>query len=464
MADYPDSSDVLLRALFDEQTRLRTEVDNLRFQVKQQGEKQGSDKGDSEGQKDEKKEGEDDEKQAQPSKKQKAVNWVRSHRIASVLIVLGVVVILVAGYFVFRYLESYESTDDAQVNGHTDPISARINGFVVAAYVENTYRVKKGQVLVDLDPRDYEVALSQARANLSQAEAAYRAESPNVPITQTTQSTQVATAELTVDSAAATLAAAQQTYQSSLSDLQQAEANAANAAAEEERYRSLVGKQEVSREVYDQKATDAKAQIALVASRRSSADANQKSVMQAQASLAQAQKRLEEAQHNMPRQLAVQSATLKSREANVLTAKAQVNQALLNLEYCKILAPADGIIGDKSVQAGTQVSPGQEMLAVTELNDVWVTANFKETEIRNMRPGQSVTIHVDALSQNFDGYVEALPGATGATYSLLPPENATGNYVKVVQRLPVRIRFKPGQPHEERLAPGMSVEPKVWVQ
>jgi membrane fusion protein (multidrug efflux system) len=223
-------------------------------------------------------------------------------------------------------------------------------------------------------------------------------------------------------------------------------------------------KQEVSREIYDQRATQAKAQAAVVQSRRSTADAAQKNILQAQASLDQARQRAKEALSNQPRQIAVQHAQLKTREANVIAAQAQVDQALLNLQYCKVLAPADGIVGDKSVQAGTQVSPGQELLAITQTNDVWVTANFKETEIRNMHSGQSATISVDALSQKFEGYVEALPGGTGAIYSLLPPENATGNYVKVVQRLPVRIRFKKGQPHEERLRPGMSVEPKVWVR
>jgi membrane fusion protein (multidrug efflux system) len=151
------------------------------------------------------------------------------------------------------------------------------------------------------------------------------------------------------------------------------------------------------------------------------------------------------------------------RKADMLTAEARADQAALNFGYTRIYSPADGVIGDKSVQVGMQVQPGQELFALTESNDVWVTANFKETQIRRMRPGQPVTIHVDALSQNFDGYIEALPGASGAVYSLLPPENATGNYVKVVQRLPVRIRFRAGERGAERLAPGMSVEPKVWI-
>jgi len=350
------------------------------------------------------------------------------------------------------------------VDGHTDPISARISGFVLAAYVENTNHVKKGQVLVDLDPRDYKVALAQAQANLAQAIASLNAQSPNVPITQTTQATTVTTSDLSVESAQASLASAEHSYQSALSDLTQTEATAANAAREEERYRQLVGKQEVSKEQYDQQATNARALASSVESRRQTADAARNSVQQARSALDQARKRAEEARQNRPRQIQMQHATLAVRLANVETAKAQVEQASLNLSYCKIVAPDDGIIGDKSVQVGSQVTAGQELLALTQINDIWVTANFKETQTRNIRPGQSVTIHVDSLSQDFDGFVEALPGGTGAIYSLLPPENATGNYVKVVQRLPVRIRFKPNQPHAERLHPGLSVEPKVWIK
>lgn len=482
------NSQLLLQTLYAEQARLRVELERLRAeqerlqeqvkssekqdkegeQKQEDGDKQEGDQDQDKDKKDQKeKDGEgkqDDKKKDKEPAKEKAKHWTRAHPIATVLIIVGFVILLVAGYFVWQYIESYESTDDAQVDGHTDSISARISGFVIGAYVEDTYYVKKGQVLVDLDPRDYLVALEQARANLAQAEASVRAQTPNVPITTTTQSTAVATSQLAVDSATANVAAAEQSYRSALADLTQAEANAANATAEEERYRQLVVKQEISREIYDERATQARAQAAVVQSRRATADAALKNITQAQAALDQARQRAQEAANNLPREIAIQHATLKTREANVVSAQAQVDQALLNLKYCKILAPADGIVGDKSVQAGTQVSAGQEMLAITQTNDIWVTANFKETEIRNMHAGQSVTIHVDALSQDFNGYVEALPGGTGAIYSLLPPENATGNYVKVVQRLPVRIRFKKGQPYEERLRPGMSVEPKVWIK
>jgi membrane fusion protein (multidrug efflux system) len=200
-----------------------------------------------------------------------------------------------------------------------------------------------------------------------------------------------------------------------------------------------------------------------VASRRATADAAARVVEQRAAAVDQAKQRAIETQSNSPRNIEVQHATVDTRIANVKAAKAQVDQAQLNLSYCKIVAATDGIIGDKTVELGQHLAPGQELFALTQTDDIWITANFKETQIRNMHRGESVTVQVDALSQKFDAFVEELPGATGAKYSLLPPENATGNYVKVVQRLPVRIRVKAGQPHADRLRPGMSVEPKVWI-
>jgi membrane fusion protein, multidrug efflux system len=466
----PETTHEDLRVLYEEQGRLRAQIERLDRELQEQ-KKNGASKdgGDGKEQKGgDKKEGDKKDQKDQQKPKEpvlkRARTWVRTHPVAFLLSIIGLVVIVIAGFFLWQYLESYESTDDAEVDGHTDPISPRVAGYVVGTYVENTYRVKKGEVLVDLDPRDSEVALARARANLAEAQSGVAAEAPNVPITETTQTTQVTTSGLDVASARAGLAAAEQTYQSSLADVQQAQATSANAAREAERYAQLIPKLEISREQYDMRVTEAHAQEALVASRRASADAARRAVDERQALLEQSVQRFEEAKNNQPRRLAIQHATYSTRQANALAAKAQLDQAVLNLSYCKIVAPVDGIVGDKRIQVGDQVQPGREMLAITETADMWVTANFKETQIRNMHPGQSATIQVDALSQTFNGYVEALPGGTGAIYSLLPPENATGNYVKVVQRLPVRIRFKPGQPHAERLAPGMSVEPKVWIK
>jgi len=445
-----------LALLYEEQARLRTEIDRLRSEHDQLRNQKPADENQNK---------EDENKEPpRPPLRKRAVAWIQLHPILTLLLVAGLIVLIIAGTVVWNYLESYESTDDAEVGGHTDPISSRITGRVIGVYVENTQNVVKGQVLVDLDPKDYEVAVAQARANLAQSEAALQAASPSVPITQTTEQTNVASTSLDVASAEAELSAAERNYDAALADVEQSEANEANAAAEEARYRLLVEKQEVSRESYDQRLTTLRALHDMVDARKASAEAARRNVQQRTDVLEQARKRASEAQANSPRRVVAQRADVATRRAAIEAADARLRQALLNLSYCKIFAPAPGIVGDKTVEVGSYVSPGQELFAITQINDLWVTANFKETQIRNMHPGQTVTIHVDALSQDFNGYVENLPGATGAEYSLLPPENATGNFVKVVQRLPVRIRFKPGQPNAQRLRPGMSVEPKVWVK
>ena len=459
--------ELAIRMLYDEQSRLRAELHNLQQKQEAEGKQAGQGGGPKPEGGDDKQEGGDEQGKEEPKKPpltKRVGGWVKDHPIGTSAIGLLVLLLILATIWLLAYLGSYEETDDAFVEGHTDPISARVSGFVTGVYVENTYRVKKGQLLVQMDTRDYQVSKEQAAAQLGQAQANVAAQVPNVPITATNQSTQVVTAEQNVASSTANLAGAQERFQSANADLAQAEANEANAAREEERYRLLVVKEEISREQYDQQATNERAQSAAVASRRETAQAAAKQVTASEASLLQAEAQLKQAKGNLPREVMIQRATLAQRQATALQMKAQADQAELNLEYTRIYAPEDGIIGDKNVQLNTQVTAGQEMFALTQTNDIWVTANFKETEITNMHPGQSVTIHVDALELDFQGYVEALPGGSGAIYSLLPPENATGNYVKVVQRLPVRIRLKPDQPGEERLAPGMSVEPKVWVK
>lgn len=473
MSDMPPSfprqtdisnPDLALRMLYDEQARLRAELEKLRDkEAHQEQAKNGEGEKPEQGGEESKDEDKETASQQPAPVKERTTHWVREHPGATLGIVLSTLLLIVAGIFLWRYLSSYENTDDAFVDGHTDPIAPRISGFVKAVYVENTFHVKKGQLLVEIDERDNQVAKENAIAQLSQAKASVAAQEPNVPITATTQSSQVRQAEFNVASATADVAGARERYQSSLADLHQAEANEMNAARQEERYRLLVVKEEVSREQYDQQATNERAQAAVVASRRETSDAAAKQVLTAQASLGNAQEQLQQVQRNTPRQIAIQKATLIQRQANAQAAKAQADQSELNLEYTRIYAPEDGIVGDKQVQLSSQVSAGQELFALTQTNDLWVTANFKETQITKMRPGQSVTIHVDALKADFEGWIEALPGGTGAVYSLLPPENATGNYVKVVQRLPVRIRFRPNQKNLDRLTPGMSVEPKVWL-
>jgi membrane fusion protein (multidrug efflux system) len=362
-----------------------------------------------------------------------------------------------------QYFSSYEDTDDAQIDGDIYAITSRIAGTITAVHVEDNQRVKKGEVLVELDPRDYNVSIEQAKAALKESQTLIRAARPNVPITSVTTETTVATAEADVASARAAQAGAQRDYESSLAQVRQSEADNAKAQADLVRYRQLVAKDEISHQQFDQAEAAAKAAAATVDARRAAAEAAARAIDEANARLQQMQTREVEARRNRPSQIAIQNAQVASREATAQKDQAMLDQAMLNVSYTKIVAPIDGIIGKKNAEPGQQIAAGQQLMAVVPLGDIWVTANFKETQLKQMRPGQPATIHVDAFDRDYDGYVEDLAGASGARFSLLPPENATGNYVKVVQRVPVRIRFKQGQDANFRLRPGMSAEPKVWL-
>ena len=373
-------------------------------------------------------------------------------------------VLLIGAIALVIYSGTYESTDDAQIDGHLNGITSRIDGEVKAVYVEENQSVQAGQLLVDLDPRDYQVALEQAQAQLLKAEAQERAENPNLPITQSSSQTNISTSQSEVANAQAGVAAAERDQAAAMSRLQEIEANSTKAQGDVERYKSLVDKNEVARSQYDAVVATAKALAASVESARASAESAQKVVEQRQAQSDQARSRLAWALVNAPNQVAISKANLQSKQADVQAMKAQVDQAQLDLSYCKIIAPVSGVVSKRTVDAGEHVSKGQRLITLADLGNLWVTANFKESQLKEMHPGQSVTVSVDAFDQKFEGKVEAMPGATGAVNSLLPPENATGNYVKVVQRLPVRIRLNPGQPGLNRLRPGMSVVPKVWLK
>jgi membrane fusion protein (multidrug efflux system) len=377
--------------------------------------------------------------------------------------VLGILILVgVIGFWL--YSRTYESTDDAQVDGHVNGITARIDGVIKAIYVEENQSIQAGQLIAEMDPRDYQVALEQAQAQFLKAQADLRAENPNIPITQSSSQTNVSTSQSEVLNAEASVAAAERDQAAALSRLQETEANNVKAQSDVGRYKSLVEKEEVSHTQYDQVVATAKALAAAVDSARSSAESAQKVVEQRRAQLDQAHSRLAMANVNAPNQVAISRANLQSHQADVQAMKAQVDRAQLDLSYCKIIAPVAGVVSKRTADVGEHVSKGQRLVTFADLGDLWVTANFKEGQLKQMRAGQPVTISVDAYDQNFDGYVEAMPGATGSVTSLLPPENATGNYVKVVQRLPVRIRFKPGQQGLDRLRPGMSVVPKVWLK
>jgi membrane fusion protein (multidrug efflux system) len=373
-------------------------------------------------------------------------------------------VILVGAVSFWLYSRTYESTDDAQVDGHLNGITARIDGDVKAVHVEENQPVQAGDLLVELDPRDYQVAVEQAQAQLLKAQAGERAENPNLPITQSNSETSVSTSKSEVANAEAALAAAERDQLAAQSRLQEVEANNSKAQADVARYKALVEKDEVSRSEYDQVIATSRALAASVDSARASAEAAQKVVDQRRAQLDESRGRMESATVNAPNQVAISKANLQSKQADVQSMQAQLDRAQLDLSYCKIIAPVAGVVTKRTAEAGEHVSKGQRLVTLADLGDLWVTADFKESQLKQMHSGQSVTISVDAFDQDFDGTVEAMPGSTGSVTSLLPPENATGNYVKVVQRLPVRIRFKPGQQGLDRLRPGMSVVPKVWVR
>jgi membrane fusion protein (multidrug efflux system) len=388
----------------------------------------------------------------------------RSRAVRLLLLLAVLVAAGVGAKQLWSYFDSYESTDDAQIDGHLNGISSRISGTVTAVHFEDNQRVTAGDVLVELDPRDYKVSLEQAKASMGLASSQLAAERPNVPIIQTSNESTVATSEANISQAQAAVAQAEKDYDSVIADLRQAEANNTRAQADEVRYRGLVEKEEISRTMYDQKLADAKADEAAVEAKRASSEAAWRVIAQREASLLAARTQLSEAVQNNPRQLLLREATVQVREANIAVFKSQVDQAELNLSYTRITAPVGGIAGKKSVEVGEQVRPGQQLLTISQTDEVWVTANFKETQLRRMHPGQTVSVSIDALDRKFDGLIESMPGATGAVYSVLPPENATGNYVKVVQRLPVRIRLKRDQAGLDLLHPGMSVEPVVRVR
>jgi len=386
-----------------DQLGLHTEIAQLRLEVERLRDQQqalqrplpSNDKDAADKEKDKKKEGDDAPADAPHDR----IGALRRHPGRLVLTLVAAVLLCVVGLRFWNYVGSYESTDDAEIDGHLDPISTRIDGTVVRVYVEDTYDVKKGQALVDLDSRDYQVAVENAAANLAQAEQGVKA--------------------------------AQQNYILGVANVAAAVATNVKAQVDVKRYGELLEQGVIAREADDEFVMTGKVDAAGVNSDRAAVAAAGKMIGQA--------------------------------EAAVQAAQAALDQAKLNLSYTHIVAPASGIVGDKTVELGQRLQPAEQLLSIVPVNDIWITADFRETQLRRMRRGQPVTVHVDTTARDYNGYVEGMPGATGEVESLLPPENATGNYVKVVQRLPVRIRLYSGEDADHRLRPGMSAEPTVWV-
>ena len=394
-------------------------------------------------------------------------------------IIAAVLVVAAIGLGAWFWLNAgRESTDDAQVDAPVTQVAARVGGTITKVEVNDNQRVERDAVLVELDPRDYQVAVDKARAELADAEASAIAARSNVPITSTTAASNVTTARGGIVQAQGGVAAAERELDAARARqttaqarVREAEATAAKAARDVERLRGLLAKDEVSQQQFDTLVAAADAQKAGLDSARSQvaeAEAGirvaESKVIQARAGSEQAHAELRTAE-TAPQQVSMIKARAAAADARVQQARANLAQAELNLQYATVKAPARGVISKKGLNPGQVVQPGQPLLALVQLDDVWVTANFKETQLKDVRAGQRATVKVDALGgRSFNGKVDSIAGATGARFSLLPPENATGNFVKIVQRVPVKIVLDSGQDPEHLLRPGLSVTPTVYTK
>lgn len=413
----------------------------------------------------------DKQEQDAPPRKPSALKNPRVRR----GLLIAAVIIVVAGFLFWFHYRNHESTDDAEVDGHIIPISSRVPGSVLAVLVHDNEQVKQGQVLVELDPRDYQAKLDDAKAVLAVAQSHVQSATVNVPLTSATTHSDTSGAQASVAAAQAEYEQAQLALQqASSSQLAVAQANvqkqeAANQKAQSDltRMKPLAAKEEISQQQYDAyvaAATEAQGSLSAaqqnLALARQTIPVRQAQVASAKADLEKADAGLQAAQANQ-RQVRMSAANAASARASVQEAQADMEAAQLNLSYTKIVAPEDGVVTNKTVQVGQIVSPGQGLMVVVPLANIWVTANYKETQLAHVQPGDRAEVHVDMYGKTFQGHVDSIAGATGSRLSLLPPENATGNYVKVVERIPVKIYLDPIPPSEAILRPGMNVEATI---
>jgi len=389
----------------------------------------------------------------------------QSSRKRVIAIGVAVVLLVTAGLF-YWHSTYYEDTDDAQIDGHLVQISSRIAGHITRVYVEDNQRVKTGEELAEMDPTDFQVAVDQDEANLASAEANYEAAKVNLPIVSVSTSSTLRSAGADVKGSDAALAYAQRQLQAAQARVEQAKANNTKAQLDLQRYTPLVQKDVISRQQYDATVATAESAKAGLLEAQANLIGAEDAIRQSNEKLTQSQATLRSAS-TAPNQIKVQKAKIDQAAAQVKQAQAELEQARLNLSYTKIVAPESGIVNKKNVEVAQNVSIGQNLMTLIPLDDVWVTANFKETQLNHMRPGQPVVISVDALGgREYHGRVTQIGGATGSRLSLFPPENATGNYVKVVQRVPVRIDFtdEMDENKDHLLRPGFSVTPTVRVK
>ncbi|MBN9662832.1 MAG: HlyD family secretion protein [Acidobacteria bacterium] len=384
------------------------------------------------------------------------------------------VVAIALGSMAFLSLQGRETTDNAQVDGNLVPVASKVYGNVARVAVDDNQAVKAGDVLVEIDARDYEVKVQQARAALALAESQSAAAAVSVPLTAETTSSNTAGAQAQLQSAEAELLRAQVNLeQSAGSELAYAKANVAamkanneKAQADLERMGPLAEKQEISRQQYDAYVAAARVAESQLQAAKEKLDSAGKDAENKRAAILAARARVEQSKAAVSqakagqKQVSVRTAEAQSALASIEQAKANLAYAELQLSYTKIKAPVAGVVTRKSVEQGQILQPGQGLLMLIPLQGTWVTANFKETQLRDVRPGQRAEIEVDMLGRKVTGRVDSVAGATGARMSLLPPENATGNFVKVVQRVPVKIVLDK-LPEGMVLRPGLNVEATI---
>ncbi len=388
--------------------------------------------------------------------------YPKRHSYSRWIIAASLIVLIVVGVFLWHYLSGFESTDDAQVDVHLYPVSARISGYVQSVNVDDNQWVNKGFTLVTIDPKDYEVALAKARATLDTSEASAKSLNIAVPISTVDTSSQLKFTSSDITSARAAIHAAERRAAAAHARVVEAKAENAKAQDDVTRYRLLLAKEEVPKQVYDHAYASAATDAAAISAAEADEAAAQQAVQEAQSRLTQAEARYEDAEAG-PQRVASTRAKALSAMADIKQKEAAVMQAQLNLEYTKVLAPVAGEVTRKVV-VGLNVDPGEQLLTVIPLDQVWITANFKETQLQHMRVGQKARIKLDSNGRTYNGHVDSIAGGTGPIFSLLPPENATGNYVKIVQRVPVKIVLEPGENRDHQLRPGMNVEVKVYLR
>jgi membrane fusion protein (multidrug efflux system) len=383
---------------------------------------------------------------------------------AKVLLAFALLASVIAVVVWYLHTQAYESTDDAQIDGHINAVSSRIVGNVEKVYVDDNQIVQAGQPLVDMDTRELTIAEAQTSAQYGQALAQLKAEQPNIDVTRNSNEANIAMADSQLKDAEAGLEASRHDRQNAASRLTEAQATARRDQLQAYRYKQLYDKDETSRQEFENYTATAQASAARLAAAEAALASADKTVQQRQAQVDSQVTHLSEVSRNAPHQLAAREAILESQRSGVELARAVNDKTRLDLSFAHILAPISGVVTQRSAEPGNHIAPGEQLLMLIDVSHLWVTANFKETQLRKMHSGCRAMIHVDALGRSFEGSVESMPAITGARASVLPPENATGNYVKVIQRLPVRIQLRAGQSDLEKLRPGMSVEAKVFVK